>query len=184
MTPPQIATVEATALAALKQAFHAFPARVLSFAENTQQYTHMAEVSGGWFSISPGFINCGLTADGKNASTVWYPCNLGFAQWALGLQDTDLSAATGSPNFTSVLKATGEGIGNTAAHEIAHQFLSNTCGMNDQGSDLGAYDAGSADAGSDPSMYTGVGPNGQPLHWSHNTAICLVNRILYGSGGQ
>jgi hypothetical protein len=136
----------------------------------------MVEVSGGYYSL-----DCGDTAEPKFASTVWYPCNLNQAQFALNLYSTDLSAATGSPNFTSVLWSTGEGIGNTAAHEIAHQYLSSSCGMNDLGGDPAAYNAGNADAGTDPSMYTGVGPNGQPLYWTRQTAICLVNQILWGN---
>ncbi len=61
------------------------------------------------------------------------------AQWALGLAGTDLSANTGSPSFAKVLWSTGEGIGNTAAHEIGHQFLGNSlaCGMNDDTSKVG-----------------------------------------------
>ena len=47
------------------------------------------------------------------------------------LQDTDLSSNTGSSSFANVLWATGAGIGYTAAHEIAHQFLDMLCGMND-----------------------------------------------------
>jgi hypothetical protein len=50
--------------------------------------------------------------------------------------------------------------------------------MNDDVSKVGVYDGGSSDAGKDPSFYTGVGPGGQPIHWSTNTARCLTNKLL------
>jgi hypothetical protein len=178
LSAPQIATVTNAALNALKKAFAGFPAIVVKVEADTPNSTNLVEVSGGVYCTAPGACPAGLTAPNRNASTVWYNVNLSQAQYALNLQDTDLSASTDSPLFANVLWSTGEGIGNTAAHEIAHQFLLETCGMNDDPSLVGVYNGGSADAGDDPSMYTGIGPNGQPLHWSPNTAICLVNMIL------
>jgi len=167
----QIGLVENQAIQALQKAFQAFPVRVLSIGANLTTYTHMVEVSGGHFYDSKTGLSCGLTAYPRNASTVWYPCNLTEAQFALNLEDTNLSQNTGSPSFASLLKAIGEGIGNTAAHEIGHQFLDNLCGMNDNPNLLGVYNGGSADAGNDPSMYTGIGPNGQPLACRHRLPI-------------
>jgi hypothetical protein len=183
LSASQIATVRNMALDALKKAFQAFPARVLSMKTDDQQFTNMVEVSGALY-YDGSSVKCGLTGPNKPKSTAWYPCNLTQAQFALNLQDTDLSATTSSPNFTGVLRAAGEGIGNTAAHEIAHQFLDMLCGMTDDPNRVGVYDGGSADSGNDPSMYTGVGPNGQAIHWSRDTAICLVNKILYGNTGR
>ncbi len=179
LNPPQVATVKTAALTALKRAFQAYPARALLTVDtNDQRPSNKVEVSGGYYSQTAGQVNCGLTAYGRAASTAWYPCSLTQAQFALTLEDVDLSSATSSSSFVQVLLATGEGIGNTAAHEIAHQYLANTCGMNDDPRKTGVYDGGSADAGSDPSMYTGAGPNGQPLHWSGDTAKCLAQKLL------
>ena len=84
--------------------------------------------------------------------------------------------------LAKVLWSTGEGIGNTAAHEVGHQFLGKSlaCGMNDDTSKVDVYDGGSADGGKDPSVYTGLGPGGQPIHWSSNTGKCLFNMMLWG----
>jgi hypothetical protein len=179
----QIAVIENQALSALQQAFHAFPSRVLSTGSNltSAQYTHMAEVSGSYFIPAPnGLPPCGLTVYPRNASTVWYPCNLSQAQWALNLQATNLSQSTGSASFLNLLQAVGEGIGNNAAHEIAHQFLSDSssCLMNDNPSLVGVYNGGSA---KDPAIYTGIGSNGVPIHWSEQTAFCLAQMILDGT---
>jgi hypothetical protein len=140
----------------------------------------MVEVSGGYYYDPKTGLACGLTTYPRNASTAWYSCNLTEAQFALNLDNTNLSQNTGSTSFASLMKAVGEGIGNTAAHEIGHQFLDDSlpCGMNDDPNLKGVYNGGSADAGDDPSMYTGVGPNGQPLSWSPTTAFCLAQMIL------
>jgi hypothetical protein len=106
----QTATVMNTALAAFQKAFQAFPARVLSIGVDDQRSTNLVEVSGGFYFDPNSGNKCGLTGPNKLKSTVWYPCNLTEAQFALSLQDTDLSAATGSPSFALVLRATGEGI--------------------------------------------------------------------------
>jgi len=84
--------------------------------------------------------------------------------------------------LAKVLWSTGEGIGNTAAHEVGHQFLGKSlaCGMNDDTGKVDVYDGGSADGGKDPSVYTGLGPGGQPIHWSSNTGKCLFNMMLWG----
>jgi hypothetical protein len=98
------------------------------------------------------------------------------AQWALNLQNTDLSKKRGTPKFQQLLQDIGSGIGNTGAHEIAHQWLDVACGMNDHDPNkLGVYDGGNP---TDPTFYTGVGPSGEPIHWSLPTAKRLTERIL------
>ncbi len=177
----QVVQIRSAADAALKFAFRAIPVRILGI--NESQPTNMVEVSGREYCDGPGSCPCGLTAPNRKASTVWYGCNESNAQWALNLQGTDLSAATASKSFSDVVQATGRGIGNTAAHEIAHQFLENSfsCAMNDDLSKTGVYDGGNA---KDPSMYTGLGPGRQPLHWSTNTGLCLFNKILWNTVRQ
>jgi hypothetical protein len=176
LTAAQVSTVKTTAFSAFKRAFQAFPTTVLQSKEDERSFTYMVEVSGGYYF--DGSNKCGLTGPGRYMSTVWYPCNLTQAQFALNLQDTELSLTPSSPLFATVLQSTGRGLGNTAAHELAHQVLDVLCGMNDSPGKVGVYDGGSADAGIDPSMYTGVTLDGQPIHWSGETAKCLVNAIL------
>jgi hypothetical protein len=181
-----VAAVKNAAKAALIKVFEGLAAKVLPigvdnrFEDSGERVTNMVEVSGGYYCVEPGACPCGLTGSNRAASTAWYECNMGQAQYALNLQSTDLSDMTSSPEFAHVPWATGEGIGNTSAHEIAHQLLDVACGMNDDMSKVGVYDGGSADAGNDPSVYTGVGPGGVAIHWSPNTRACLQKKILGG----
>jgi hypothetical protein len=97
------------------------------------------------------------------------------AQFALNLQ-------TAQPP-DSLLQAIGEGIGNNAAHEVAHQLVTQNgnsgkivagMGLHDGSTDT--YNGGNC---SDPAVFTGV-QNGVAIHWGNAAVQSLTN--LFGSG--
>jgi hypothetical protein len=74
-----------------------------------------------------------------------------------------------------LLFAIGRGIGVSAAHEVAHQFLINCCDMDaDPETDplaRGAYNAKGCSGAIDPSPWTGFWASPEIiLHWESNTA--------------
>jgi hypothetical protein len=117
-------------------------------------------------------------AEGSLADNSWQPLN---PQYPPGeYQQAD---------FLQIMGATGTGIGNTAAHEIGHQFsLPNMdCGTTDQpcvgtGPQSNFYDYYSA-SGYPPSqassgaqsIYLYIGP---PLKWSSDDANALQQMLL------
>src|SRR5205814_2522229 len=91
------------------------PVRRLTVAEGTVG-SHVVEVVGEPAPLIDGKVPCGTTAQ-RGISTVsldYYRSNLEQAQWALNLQ-------TATPT-DALIQAIGRGIGNSAAHETAHQF--------------------------------------------------------------
>jgi hypothetical protein len=102
--------------------------------------------------------------------------NMEQAQWVLNVQSPQPS--------DSLLEATGEAIGNNAAHEIAHE-LSNAFpkkivgGMGLDDSSIDTYNSGSCDGSIAPWVYTGVGTDGQtPIHWESGNADTSLANIL------
>jgi hypothetical protein len=92
----------------------------------------------------------------------------------------DEAAAIGRPDL---IDAIGSGIGNTAAHELAHQFLLECCDMDSNPSIAtgsnpdptqadpnarGTYNAGGFSGKEDPSFWIGYWPNPKiGLHWEN-----------------
>src|SRR5262249_17902800 len=111
----------------------------------------------------------------QNTSRIYYPSNLDQLQWALNYQ-------TAQPTDT-MLEQLGEGIGNNAAHEIAHQLVTafgasgKIVNLMDLDNDsLDTYNGGSC---ADPAVFTGIGADGKtPIHWDNNAATSLMN--LFG----
>ena len=93
---------------------------------------------------------CGLTQPLPSItySDVYYLRHMECAQWALPIKlitPRDVQNALGR---TDLMRAIGTGIGNTAAHEIGHQFFGNGSGMED--SSVSTYNGA---AGCDPTKY-------------------------------
>jgi len=108
-------------------------------------------------------INVPVPVDGE----VCYECNMREAQIALQVQINNAQDEANALKRPEVVQAIGRGIGNNAAHEIAHQFLVKCCGMDvlisSDPSAAGTYNNGDADAdpnplitNSDPAPYTGI----------------------------
>ena len=132
-------------------------------------------ITGANFGVSQStsivtFTACGDTSPyGFHISRIYYPSNMLGVQLALQLK---VPVPT-----NAIISEIGEGIGNNAAHEIAHQ-LSNRLLYNHQpfpGMDditYGTYNGGSC---KDPAVFTGIGADGKtPIYWETNTAAALA----------
>src|SRR2546423_14330084 len=62
-------------------------------------------------------------------SQVDYSMNMANAQSALQISITNTNDETTALQNMALIQAIGTGIGNSAAHEIAHQFLGSCCDM-------------------------------------------------------
>jgi hypothetical protein len=95
-----------------------------------------------------------------------------------------VNATNGSPTDT-LLQAIGAGIGNNAAHEIAHQLKTKFSrfpgkviggmGMDDKWIDT--YNGSGCDGSKQPWVYTGFGTdaNKTPIHWENVADQSLTN---------
>ena len=95
------------------------------------------------------------------------------AQWALPIllrTRPDTESALGR---IDLMKAIGAGIGNTAAHEIGHQFFSSVLGMDD--SSTHTYNGQGCD-GSKATWNYGIGE----IHWGNVTAGAWQRRLQGG----
>jgi hypothetical protein len=79
--------------------------------------------------------------------------------------------------FQNLLVAIGIGVGNTAAHELGHQFQLTDMDCNGQGGCSGPAPADLyyEDYTADPPFYTVIGP---PLRWSTND-MKILNELLF-----
>jgi hypothetical protein len=108
LTAQQIDTIKTAALNAFKAAFSTYRVDV----GMGHQGTNTVYVSMGKYEPEPGTCAAGYTQQlWTDHSLVYYECNMTGAQ---AINSGTLSTAT--------LTAIGTGIGNTAAHELGHQF--------------------------------------------------------------
>jgi len=130
--------------------------------------------------------DCGITdpiqAPRETVSFVSFPNNMGTAQSALQIPITDARSETRALNGTALLQAIGRGVGNFAAHEIAHHFLGDCCHMDispdDDPEARATYNAGRCSAAADPSPWKGFWPNPKIyLHWEA-PALRPLNKCL------
>jgi hypothetical protein len=77
--------------------------------------------------------SCGLSNPfpGSHDSNIYYETNMLQAQWALNVVINSPQDLTRALKRADLIAAIGAGIGNNAAHEIAHQFFQDTSGMDD-----------------------------------------------------
>jgi hypothetical protein len=165
LTPAQIVVIQQSALKAFRAAFAPYKVDIGigRLASNT------AYVSG----LSSTY--CGGTNTGvSNWSAIWWNDNVQEAEFAV-------NSTNGNPT-SSLLTAIGEGIGNNAAHEIAHQLVNRflASGSIISGIDLDdnstdTYNGGDCFGNTAPWVFTGVGAGGTPIHWSNNAAQSLTN---------
>jgi hypothetical protein len=119
-----------------------------------------------------------------------YINNMEDGQWAYSVTITNAQdEATALQQRTDLIAAIGRAIGNTAAHEIAHQFLVACCGMDanpqTDPNALATFNAGASSPSIDPSFWTGY--SGSPkkyLHWQDSeyspTALKALGQCLGG----
>lgn len=165
----QVGIIKSTALNALRTAFSSYNVTVAT----GRQGTNTAYIIGDQPAIA-----CGGT-EGNNVavSRIYYPGNMSQAQYAVNITN-------GNPSNT-LLQAIGEGIGNNAAHEIAHQlknrFSSKVVGgfgLDDTSIDT--YNSGSCDGSNASWVFTGIGTdtNKTPIHWEQGNADVSLMNIL------
>lgn len=180
--------IKTSALQSLKKAYAQWPVVVVEGSLGTGD--HQAVVQ-----TSYAGTDCGNTNNNQTASsTVYYECNMEQAQLALQVVINNAQDESKALQRQDLFQAIGRGIGNTAAHEIAHQFLGRCCSMDVLTSadpqSAATYNNGDADGdpnpqvtNSDPAAYTGYGKDGKsPIHWE-STSQTGPAEVL-GSGVQ
>jgi hypothetical protein len=113
-----------------------------------------------------------------------------FAQIAVNIGISNPTQA----QLNQLAQAIGEGIGNNAAHEIAHELVTRYLasgkilnGMDLDDQSLDTYNGGDCGGSTAPWVYTGSGNDGvhpgqTPIHWSPNADQSLAN--IYGRRKQ
>jgi hypothetical protein len=166
LTSEQIALIERNAANAFRLAFAPYNVTV---DPTGRQALHTVYIGGeptlycGW---TPGLT--------PGVSQVYYQKHVAEAQDAVGDDQGDPT--------TQLLGAIGEGIGNSAAHEVGHQLVNQYSfsgkivnGMDLDDSSIGTYNGASCSGVDNPAVYTGYGSGGTPIHWSGNANKSLVN---------
>jgi hypothetical protein len=181
--------IKTAALNALKEAFNAWSVVVVEGTPNTGD--HQAVVQTNSTNQGPSCGSTNINVVHPTDSEVWYECNMEQAQWALGIIINNAQDEANALTRQDLIRAIGRGVGNNAAHEIAHQFLIKCCSMDvlisDDPGSAGTYNNGSADGdanpqviNSDPAPYTGYGKSGKPIFWEDATKKALGNCLGKG----
>jgi hypothetical protein len=176
--------IKAAALDALQQAYKQNQWSVVVVEGTPNTGDHQAVVQTTSTNQGPSCGSTNITVANPKDSEVWYECNMEQAQWALQISINTAQDESNALTRQDLIQAIGRGIGNTAAHEIAHQFLLLCCSMDvlisDDSDAAGTYNNGSADGdanplviNSDPAPYTGYGKDGTPIHWENSTKSAL-----------
>jgi hypothetical protein len=106
-------------------------------------------------------------------SEVFYLASMERAQWALPILLRTAQDVQSALSRADLMKAIGSGIGNNAAHELAHQFLLSHYGMDD--SSTNTYNGKDCNGDTAPWVY-GIGTIG----WQDIMGTALQNSL--GSG--
>jgi hypothetical protein len=150
----QAVTMKFNALAALKKAFDKYPVTVGEISNVTGD--NRANVVDGMLSQG-GVGSCGSSSPiaPSHDSSVYYRENMEQAQWALPITLNTAADVQNALQNASLMKAIGIGIGNNAAHELAHQFFGSGFGMDDTSKNT--YNGQDCRGDNAPWVY-GVGP--------------------------
>jgi hypothetical protein len=178
--------IKAAALKALHDAYSGVPVTVVEGThggDNRATVLDTVPISSDCGDTNPN--QGGLTA-GFHDSEVNYDVNMEQAQTALNISITNAQTEAAALQQTALMDAIGMGIGNTAAHEIAHQFLKHCCSMDANPSTdpnaKGTYNATGCTAAADPTPWTGYWP-GPPkiyIHWEAPTLTGLTQCLANG----
>jgi len=162
--------IKRSALQALKDAYSGAPVTVVEGTPGTGD--HRANVLNHQ-TLDLNHPLCGAT-DVTNPrvtdSQVDYIMNMENAQGAYQVPINNAQDKATALNRTDLIQAIGRGIGNTAAHEIAHHFLFLCCDMDaDPQTDpaaRGTFNATGCNASTDPSPWTDYWPTPRiNMHW-------------------
>jgi hypothetical protein len=149
----QATAIKTAALATLEKAFDKFPVDMKEGAPNTGD--HRVNVIDGSDVAHP----CGRSDNipGKTVSEVFYLASMERAQWALPILLNTAQDVQNALGRADLMKAIGAGVGNNAAHELAHQFLLSSSGMDDTSKNT--YNGRDCDGDTAPWVY-GIGAIG------------------------
>ena len=165
----QATTIKVAALTALKKAFDQYPVNASEGSDGTGD--HRVKVIDGYDINNP----CGRTVPlpGIKTSDVFYLASMEQAQWALPILLTTSQDVQNALGRLDLMKAIGTGIGENAAHEVGHQFLLGSSGMDDNSTNT--YNSKGCDGDRAPWVY-GKGP----VNWEDVTQQALKN--ILGTG--
>lgn len=186
--------IKESALKAFRAAYSIFPVTVFEGSANAAADAYALVMNHQNLSNSydggdtPPRPNRGIsppTAFTNQMSQIDYINIMLEAQTALGIVINNAQDETTALNQQALMQAIGTGIGNTSAHEVAHQFLLSCCDMDSSplspsnfnpipteadANARGAWNAGGFSGKSDPSFWIGYWPSPKiALHWE-NTA--------------
>lgn len=162
----QILAVRTEAFKTLRNAFAGFPGVRVFYATPTRP-TRRAWVNGKDLNL------CGEHSHDGTTGYIYYLTHMSGARWVV---DPDFTVPTpeNAAKFQRIVEAIGRGIGITSAHEFGHQF-----GIVAEYLDSrGVYEGGVCSPVEDPSGWTGVGPDGTPIHWGEEAAGIIRRRIF------
>ncbi len=189
--------IKSAALDAFKQAYKGFPVKVSEGTADTGDNQAIV-LNHQNLQKDP---TCGVTPDvgGGHFSQVDYTNNMENAQDVLGVVITNAQTLAKALQNPGLIQAIGRAIGNTAAHETAHQFLLSCCNMDSNPNVPSQYnpDPNQADPGargaynaagppycigtSDPSFWLGYWPSPRiNLHWESGTLQGLNSCLSAG----
>ena len=173
----QAAIIKSAAIEALKKAFDKWPVDVSEGTPNSGD-NNASVVDGYYYDPATGTEACGVTTAGAlRTSEVFYPLNMEYAQWALQIVLQTPQDVQHALSRADLMKAIGAGIGNTAAHEIGHEFFgAHGSGMHD--SSTNTYNGV---AGCDPRTAGGYFYGVGPIQWESITAQWWT-QVLSGGG--
>ena len=187
----QASGIKHTALKAFRAAYNAFPVTVFEGVANApadayaivMNHSSPNNPDGG---DTPNIPNQGIyppTAFTNDVSLVDYINNMVEAQSAIALVINNAQDESAALSNQALFQAIGTGIGNSAAHEVAHQFLLSCCDMDSnplQPSNFnpissepdlnarGTWNDGAFDGKNDPALFIGYWPDPKiPMHWEN-----------------
>jgi len=170
----QAATIKTAALDAFKKAFNSYP---VSASEGTAKSgDHRANVIDGYLMVG-GKEHCGATIEWSDVSDsdIYYRKHMEMAQFALPIALITAQDVQDALRRADLMKAIGAGIGNTAAHEVGHQFFWEKYGMED--SSISTYNGA---PGCDPRTAGGHFYGFGPISWEDVTAAAWKTRLAGG----
>jgi hypothetical protein len=160
----QILTVRTEAFKALKTAFAGYPAKVVYATPTNNQ----AWVNGEDRNL------CGEQSQDGTTGYIYYLTHMSGARWVVN-PDFTVPTPENAAEFQRIIEAIGRGIGITSAHEFGHQF-----GIGGEYLESrGVYEGGVCSPTEDPSGWTGIGPDGTPIHWGEEAAG-IIKRKIFG----
>ena len=180
--------IQTNALAALKAAFLHFPVQVRIASTHSDQATHQLVIEQDHVVFVVGdptgtnHLGGGTAGGSTTTSYDYYFPQMLYAQTLPGSTLPVMTSANATaPRYQNLMIAIGKSLGNTAAHELGHQFAlahmdcdepsGSPCPGSGPHGDLYEYWTSAA------SQFSDIGP---PLQWTSDNASALTKELLTG----